>query len=51
MVSVSTNGSNDAEMTVQRVDQTTAGTIVVTCKNNGAAAVNGNIIINIWILN
>lgn len=43
-------GSNDAQMTVTRV-LLAVGSITVTLKNNGAAALNGDVHINWWILN
>lgn len=49
LVSVSTLGSNDAQLTVQRV-KPGAGTFDVIVKNNGAAAVNGDIHINFWAI-
>lgn len=49
LVSVSTLGSNDAQMTVQRVVPAT-GSFDVTLKNNGAQAVNGNVIMTFWVL-
>lgn len=49
-VSVSTLGTNDAELTIQRVNPGT-GSFTVICKNNGAAAVNGNVIVNFWVIN
>jgi len=47
--SVSTLGTNDAQLTIQRVEPK-AGSFEVTCKNNGAAAVNGDIILTFWII-
>lgn len=49
LCSASTLGANDAQMTVTRI-LPAAGTFNVTLKNNGAAAVNGNIIITWWVL-
>lgn len=49
LVSISTLGTNDAELTIQRI-KPAAGSFVVTAKNNGAAAVNGNVIITWWVL-
>lgn len=48
-VSVSNQGANDAQMTIQRVLQA-SGSLSVTVKNNGAAALNGNVLItvNVW---
>lgn len=42
-------GANDAQMTVQRVVPG-AGSFTVTAKNNGAAALNGDVIITFWII-
>lgn len=44
-ISLSNNGTNDAQMTITRINQNTAGQIVVTATNNGAAALNGDVII------
>lgn len=49
-VTVTNIGSNDAQMTMQRVKQT-AGAIEVYTKNNGAAALNGNVVISFWVYN
>lgn len=48
-VSVSNEGANDAQMTVMRVKRL-AGSMEVTCKNNGAAALNGNVTVNFWVI-
>lgn len=48
LVTVTNLGSNDAQMTMTRVQQT-AGAILVTTKNNGAAALNGNVVISFWV--
>jgi hypothetical protein len=37
-------------MTVQRVNPG-AGSFTVTTKNNGAAALNGDVFISFWVLN
>lgn len=42
-------GSNDAQMTVQRV-LPGAGTVSITLKNNGAAALNGDVNITMWVM-
>ena len=42
-------GANDAQMTVTRVEPA-AGSFIVTGTNNGAAALNGDVIISFWIL-
>lgn len=49
-VSADNLGSNDAQMSITRVLQA-ANTLTVTLKNNGAAALNGDVHINWWILN
>ncbi len=49
-VSISNLGTNDAEMTVQRVFPA-AGSFTVVSKNNGAAALNGDVIVNFWVIN
>jgi len=38
-------------MTLSRVSSQTAGSLVVQTTNNGAAALNGNVIITFWIIN
>ena len=48
---VSNKGSNDAQMTLTRVNTETAGTLIVQADNNGAAALNGDIIVTFWIIN
>jgi len=42
-------GANDAQMTVTRVFPK-AGSVVVTLTNYGAAALNGDVIINLWVI-
>lgn len=42
-------GANDAQMTIQRVKRL-AGSLEVTAKNNGAAALNGNVTITGWVI-
>jgi len=49
LVTATNGGSNDAQMTVTRVNAL-AGSFIVTLKNNGAAALNGDVDINFWIL-
>jgi hypothetical protein len=49
LVSVSNKGANDAKMTQARVVPG-AGSFVVHVINNGAAALNGDIIITFWII-
>lgn len=48
---VSNTGTNDADMTLEGVITQTAGTITIHTQNNGAAALNGNVIITFWIIN
>lgn len=48
---VSNRGTNDAQMTLTRVNSQTAGTLIVQCDNNGAAALNGDLIVTFWIIN
>lgn len=48
---VSNKGSNDAQMSLTRVNTETAGTLIVQARNNGAAALNGDIIVTFWIIN
>ena len=50
MVTVSNAGSNDAKMSLERVDGETTGTLVISTQNNGAAALNGNVVITGWII-
>lgn len=47
---VSNGGANDAQMTITRI-QTAAGVLTVTLRNNGAAALNGNVVISFWAIN
>jgi hypothetical protein len=49
LLSVSTLGANDAQLTVTRITPG-AGSFTVQVKNNGAASVNGNVIITYWVL-
>lgn len=49
LVSASNLGANDAQMTVTRVTPG-AGSFTVTLTNNGAAALNGDVIITFWII-
>jgi hypothetical protein len=49
LCTLANKGANDAQMTVQRV-LPGAGSFVVTAKNNGAAALNGDVIITFWII-
>lgn len=49
LVTVHNAGANDAQMTIQRVNAG-AGSFVVTTKNNGAAALNGNVVITFWVI-
>lgn len=48
---VSNRGTNDAQMTLTRVNTQTAGSLVVQADNNGAAALNGDVIVTFWIIN
>jgi hypothetical protein len=48
LITVTNDGANDAQMTITRVKAST-GHIEITVKNNGAAALNGNVYINYWI--
>ncbi len=50
-VTVSNEGSNDADMTLEGVITETAGTLTIHTQNNGAAALNGDVIITFWIIN
>lgn len=49
-VTVANAGTNDAQMSLTRVNVETAGTIIVETINNGAAALNGNVIITGFII-
>lgn len=49
-VTVGNLGTNDAQLTMTRV-QAQAGSFLVTVKNNGAAALNGDIHVTYWIIN
>ncbi len=49
LVSISNEGANDAQMTITRVKRG-AGSFVVTAKNNGAAALNGNVSVTFFVL-
>jgi hypothetical protein len=48
-VTVTNVGSNDAQMTMQRV-KPASGSFTVDVKNNGAAALNGDVVINFWVI-
>lgn len=50
MYSVCNLGSNDAQMTVYRVEKI-IGSVVFTLHNSGAAALNGDVYITLWLLN
>lgn len=50
IVTASNLGANDAQMTVTRVVPS-VGSVSVSVKNNGAAALNGDVNINFWVLN
>ena len=45
LLTVSNGGANDAQMTVARV-KTAAGSATITLVNNGAAALNGDIVVS-----
>jgi NADH:ubiquinone oxidoreductase subunit F (NADH-binding) len=49
LVTVCNEGANDAQMTVTRITRG-AGSLSVATKNNGAAALNGNVAVNFWVL-
>lgn len=49
-VSVDNLGANDAQLQVQRV-LLAANTLTVKVKNQGAAALNGDIHVNFWVIN
>jgi len=49
LLTVSNLGANDAQMQLTRVKQG-AGTMDVTVKNVGAAALNGNVVITGWVI-
>lgn len=49
LLTVSNLGANDAQMTCMRVKQL-AGSVEVYTKNNGAAALNGNVVITGWVI-
>lgn len=48
---VSNRGSNDADITLEGCITETAGTLTLRCQNNGAAALNGDIVATFWIIN
>lgn len=48
-VTVCNEGVNDAQMTITRVERL-AGSMEVTCTNNGAAALNGNVTVSFWVI-
>lgn len=48
-VTVTNVGSNDARMTLEQV-KPAAGSFEVMTQNNGAAALNGDVIINFWVI-
>lgn len=49
LVTVCNEGANDAQMQVMRITRA-AGSFVVKTKNQGAAALNGNVIVTFWLL-
>lgn len=50
-VTVSNIGTNDADMTLEGVITQTAGTLTIHTQNNGAASLNGDVIVTFWIIN
>ena len=48
---VSNIGSNDADITLEGCITETGGTLLLRCQNNGAAALNGDIIATFWLIN
>ena len=50
LLSLSNGGANDAQMTISRIEQL-AGSIEVIATNNGAAALNGDVMISFWVMN
>lgn len=48
-VTVSNLGANDAQMTLTRVLQGT-GSLTIQALNNGAAALNGNLVVSFWVI-
>jgi hypothetical protein len=49
LVDIHNEGSNDAQMTIMR-RKCAAGSIEITTKNNGAAALNGDVVITLWVV-
>lgn len=49
LATLSNVGTNDAELTVQQV-KPASGSFTVIAKNNGAASLNGNIILTFWVI-
>ena len=49
LLTISNLGANDAQMTVRRVKQL-AGSVEVYTINNGALALNGNVVITGWVI-
>ena len=50
LLTVANRGTNAAFITLDSVNTQTAGTIVVNTINNGAAALNGDVIITGWVV-
>ena len=50
-VTVSNIGTNDADITLEGVITQTAGTLTIHTQNNGAASLNGDVIVTFWIIN
>lgn len=49
LVTVNNVGGNDARMTLEQV-KPAAGSVEIMTQNNGAAALNGNVIITMWVI-
>lgn len=49
LCTVCNEGANDAQMQIMRITRA-AGSFVVLTKNQGAAALNGNVIVTFWVL-
>ncbi len=49
LCTVCNEGANDAQMQVTRITRA-AGSFVVATKNQGAAALNGNVVVTFWVL-
>ncbi len=51
LCTVSNIGSNDADITLEGCITETAGTLLLRCQNNGAAALNGDMVATFWLIN